>query len=194
MANTEHAAKANRIIVRLFFIVLAGVMLLTGYDHYAPLVLGNNKPVTEGGSAGLLYFRDRRIDRLQPTVTLDPDGGCGEAQALAAVDALKDWFKQQTIEYGLCAVRFDERASRRLLAQTPQPDDGSLLFALTADYNVYGDTGEDRTGYYPDAVFVLNRQPDGSWALPQTKQETQALLPLVCALEQRLFVWDQKAP
>ena len=48
MANANRsvsAERAGRIIVRLFFIVLAGVLLLTGYDHYAPLVFGNDKPL-----------------------------------------------------------------------------------------------------------------------------------------------------
>lgn len=193
MANTDRAAaKASRIIVRLFFVVLAGVMLLTGYDHYAPLVLGNDKPVTEGGSAGLLYFRDRRIDRLTPTIARETDGGCSEAQILAAVDALKDFFKLQKIEYGLCAVRYDEETSRRLLARTPQPDDGGCLLALTADYNVYDDMGEDKAGYYPDAVFVLRLQPDGSWTLPQTKREAETLAALVCPLEQRTLTFGQR--
>ena len=87
MANTESSEKAGRIIVRLFFIVLACVLLLMGYDHYKPLVVGNDRPLTDGGCAGLLYFRDRRIDRLEPTVTqgsADPDAA---AQARAAADA-----------------------------------------------------------------------------------------------------------
>ena len=186
MANTESSEKAGRIIVRLFFIVLACVLLLMGYDHYKPLVVGNDRPLTDGGCAGLLYFRDRRIDRLEPTVTqgsADPDAA---AQARAAADALKELFKSQEISYGLCAVRYDEETSRRLLAQTPQPEDGGCYLALVCDYNVYDDTGEDKAGYYPDAVFVLRRQADGSWTLPASRRESELLSPLVCSLEQRL--------
>ena len=71
MQESPETRKLTRRIVRLFFIVLAFVLLLTGYDHYAPLVFGNNKPVTEGGSSGILYWRDRRIARLQPSVQLN---------------------------------------------------------------------------------------------------------------------------
>ena len=50
MQESPETKKLTKRIVRLFFIVLAFVLLLTGYDHYAPLVFGNNKPLTEGGS------------------------------------------------------------------------------------------------------------------------------------------------
>ena len=189
MANADRspsAARASRIIVRLFFIVLACVLLLMGYDHYKPLVVGNDRPLTDGGCAGLLYFRDRRIDHLTPTIALKEDGGCSEAQVLAAVDALKDFFKLQKIEYGLCAVRFDETASQEILSQTPQPESGRYL-ALLADYNVYDDMGADKAGYYPNAVFVLRQQPDGSWAFPVTQSESDLLSPLVCPLEQHML-------
>ena len=190
MANADRspsAARASRIIVRLFFVVLAGVMLLTGYDHYAPLVVGNDKPVTEGGCAGLLYFRNQRIDRLEPTIVQSDETACTQAQVLAAVETVKALFKAQNIEYGLCAVRFNESDSRRILEQTPQPDGSGRYLALLADYNVYDDTDADKAGYYPNAVFVLREQADGSWTLPQTAQEEEAFSPFVCTLEQQMF-------
>ena len=112
-------------------------------------------------------------------------GDCGftESELSSAVQTLKDWFKQQKIEYGLCAVRVDGEVSRSLLAATPQPDDGGRYLALVCDYNVYDDMGADKVGYYPDAVFVLKQQSDGSWTLPQTPGEEAALQPLVCPLE-----------
>ena len=80
-ARNNSAEKLSRFIVRLFIVVLAFLLLQAGWDHYAPLVLGNNKPLNEGGSSGLAYFRDRRIDRLKPTVTPAADRFSGSSSA-----------------------------------------------------------------------------------------------------------------
>lgn len=185
MQESPETRKLTRRIVRLFFIVLAFVMLLTGYDHYAPLVFGNNKPVTDGGSAGILYWRDRRIDRLKPTVSLAKDSAYTSEEVAAAVNVLKESFKLQKIEYGLCAVRFDETASRRIVARLPQQESGERYLALLCDYNVYDDTESgDKQGYYPDAVFVLQQSADGKWSLPDGDPAIEAV---VCPLEQHWF-------
>lgn len=186
-ARNNSAEKLSRFIVRLFIVVLAFLLLQAGWDHYAPLVLGNNKPLNEGGSSGLAYFRDRRIDRLKPTVTPAADSAFTADEISAAADALKAAFKQQKIEYGLCAVRFDEAASRRILAQVPPPEDGGRRLALLCDCNVYDDTeAGDKKGYYPNAVFILRQQPDGTWVFPYAAAELPLLQPLVSPL-QRLF-------
>lgn len=191
MAGSAHrnsAEKMSRIIVRLFIVVLAFLLLMKGWDYYAPLVFGNNKPLTDGGSSGIIYFRDRRIDRLKPTVTPTEDSAFTAEEIGAAVDALKANFKLQKVEYGLCAVRFDEATSRRILAKIPQPDDGGCYLALLCDYNVFDDTeGAEKKGYYPNAVFILRQQPNGTWEFPHTAAELPLLQPLVCPL-QRLFV------
>ena len=183
MANTESSEKISRIIVRLFFIVLSCVLLLMGYDHYKPLVVGNDRPLTDGGCAGLLYFRDKRIDRLEPTVTQTKDSAFTADEIDGAIDAFKAGFKLQKIEYGLCAVRFDEAASRRISAQLPQPESGGRYLAMTCDYNVYDDTeAGDRKGYYPNAVFILEQEPDGTWRFPYAGAQQALASPL-----QRLF-------
>lgn len=168
-------------ILRLFFIVLAFVLLLTGYDHYAPLIFGNNKPVTAGGTAGILYWRDKRIDRLQPEIALSGNSAWTPDEVESAAAFLKDYFVAQKIEYGLCAVRFSEDTSDRLLQAVPAPQSGRYL-ALQCDYNVYDDLGADKKGYYPDAVFVLQQSADGVWSLPDGSNP--ALAALVCPLEQ----------
>ena len=186
-ARRNTADKMSRVIVRLFFVVLAFLLLQAGWDHYAPLVLGNDKPLTAGGASGLLYFRDRRLDRLQPTVTRLSDSAFTAAEIDAAANALKERFKLQKITYGLCGVRFDEAASRRLLAQVPAPDDGGRYLALLCDYNVFEDAGADKKGYYPDAVFILRQTPDGAWTFPAESAEQTLLRPLVCPLQQHGF-------
>ena len=185
MQESPETRKLTRRIVRLFFIVLAFVMLLTGYDHYAPLVFGNNKPVTDGGSAGILYWRDRRIARLQPSVQLNDNSAWTPDEVAAAVDWLKDFFTSQKIEYGLCAVHFDETASRRIVARLPQQERGERYLALLCDYNVYDDTESgDKQGYYPNAVFVLQQSADGKWSLPAGDPAIEAI---VCPLEKHAF-------
>lgn len=186
-ARRNTADKMSRVIVRLFFIVLAFLLLQAGWDHYAPLVFGNDKPLTAGGASGLLYFRDRRLDRLKPDVTRLADSAFTAAEIDAAADALKEQFRLQKIEYGLCGVRFDEAASRRLLAGVPQPENGGRYLALLCDYNVYADAGADKKGYYPGAVFILRQQPDGTWAFPASAAERTLLRPLVCPLQQHGF-------
>ncbi len=183
MQESPETKKLTKRIVRLFFIVLAFVLLLTGYDHYAPLVFGNNKPLTEGGSSGILYWRDRRIARLQPSVQLNENSAWTADDVAAAVDWLKDFFMSRKIEYGLCAVRFCETDADRLLQNVTAPADTRLL-ALTCDYNVYDDMGEDKTGYYPDAVFVLQQSADGAWSLPAGDPAIEAI---VCPLEKHAF-------
>ncbi len=183
MQESPETRKLTRRIVRLFFIVLAFVMLLTGYDHYAPLVFGNNKPVTDGGSAGILYWRDRRIARLQPSVALNDNSAWTPDEVESAAAFLKDYFVGQKIEYGLCAVRFCETDSDRLLQNVASPA-GTRLLALTCDYNVYDDMGADKKGYYPDAVFVLQQSADGAWSLPAGDPALQAV---VCPLEKHAF-------
>ena len=185
MQESPETRKLTRRIVRLFFIVLAFVMLLTGYDHYAPLVFGNNKPLTEGGSSGILYWRDRRIARLQPSVALNDNSAWTPDEVESAAAFLKDYFVGQKIEYGLCAVRFDETASRRIVARLPQQESGERYLALLCDYNVYDDTESgDKQGYYPDAVFVLQQSADGKWSLPAGDPAIEAI---VCPLEQHWF-------
>ena len=185
MQESPETRKLTRRIVRLFFIVLAFVMLLTGYDHYAPLVFGNNKPVTDGGAAGLLYWRDRRIARLQPSVQLNDNSAWTPDEVESAAAFLKDYFVGQKIEYGLCAVRFDETASRRIVARLPQQESGERYLALLCDYNVYDDTESgDKQGYYPDAVFVLQQSADGKWSLPAGDPAIEAI---VCPLEKHEF-------
>lgn len=180
-ARSKSAEKLSRIIVRLFIIVLAFLLLQAGWDHYAPLVFGNNKPLPEGGCAGLVYWRDRRIDRLRPTVTPAEDSAFTAEEINAAVDALKESFKLQKVEYGLCAVRFDETASRRILARLPQPENGERYLALLCDYNVYDDTeAGDKQGYYPNAVFLLQEGTDAAWRVAHTA----AAKALVCPLQQ----------
>ena len=183
MQESPETRKLTRRIVRLFFIVLAFVMLLTGYDHYAPLVFGNNKPLTEGGSSGILYWRDRRIARLQPSVALNGNSAWTPDEVESAAAFLKDYFVGQKIEYGLCAVRFCETDSDRLLQNVASPA-GARLLALTCDYNVYDDMGADKKGYYPDAVFVLQQSADGKWSLPAGDPAIEAV---VCPLEQHWF-------
>ena len=185
--------RISRIIVRLFLVVLALLLLLAGWDHYAPLVFGNNKPLTEGGSVGLLYFHDKRIDKLKPTLTQTDDSSVSALEIETAADAIKAFFKQQQIAYALCAVHFDEAASRRILAKAAQPEDAGRCLALLCDYNVFADTGADKRGYYPNAVFILCRQPDGTWRFPQTGTEQTLLRPLVCPLQQRLFLSSSRS-
>ena len=185
MQESQETKKLTRRILRLFFIVLALVLLLTGYDHYAPLVFGNNKPVTDGGSAGILFWRDRRIDRLKPTVSLAKDSAYTSEEVAAAVNVLKESFKLQKIEYGLCAVRFREADSDRLLQAISAPQ-GTRYLALRCDYNIYDDTESgDKQGYYPNAVFVLQQSADGKWSLPAGGDP--ALQAVVCPLEQHRF-------
>lgn len=177
----KYADRMSRFIVRLFIVVLAFLMLLTGWDHYAPLVFGNDKPLTEGGSSGILYWRDRRIDRLKPTVSLAKDSAYTSEEVAAAVNVLKESFKLQKIEYGLCAVRFDETASRRIVARLPQQESGERYLALLCDYNVYDDTESgDKQGYYPNAVFLLQAGTDCIWRV----SHAAAAKALVCPLQQ----------
>ena len=177
----KYADRMSRFIVRLFIVVLAFLMLLTGWDHYAPLVFGNDKPLTEGGSSGILYWRDRRIDRLKPTVSLAEDSAYTSEEVAAAVNVLKESFKLQKIEYGLCAVRFDETASRRIVARLPQQESGERYLALLCDYNVYDDTESgDKQGYYPNAVFLLQAGTDCIWRV----SHAAAAKALVCPLQQ----------
>lgn len=185
MQESPETRKLTRRIVRLFFIVLAFVMLLTGYDHYAPLVFGNDKPLTEGGSSGILYWRDRRIARLQPSVQFNDNSAWTPDEVESAAAFLKDYFVGQKIEYGLCAVRFDETASRRIVARLPQQESGERYLALLCDYNVYDDTESgDKQGYYPNAVFVLQQSADGKWSLPAGDPAIEAI---VCPLEKHAF-------
>jgi len=175
-ARSNEADRTSRFIVRLFIVVLAFLLLLSGYDHYAPLVFGNNKPLTEGGSAGMLFFRDLRIDRLKPVVTQMKDSAFTAEEITAAVNLFKAHFKQQKIEYGLCAVRFDEAASRRMLSRLPQPESGERYLALLCDYNVYDDTESgDKKGYYANAVFLLQEEADGSWQLLASAEQSRML-------------------
>ena len=183
MQESPETKKLTRSILRLFFIVLALVLLLTGYDHYAPLVFGNNKPVTDGGSAGILFWRDRRIARLQPEIELGEESAWTQDEVESAADALKDFFASQKIEYGLCAVRFSEDTSDLLLQNVTAPA-GTRYLALRCDYNVYDDLGADKQGYYPDAVFVLQQTADGKWSLPAGDPALQAI---VCPLEKHAF-------
>ena len=177
----KYADRMSRFIVRLFIVVLAFLMLLTGWDHYAPLVFGNDKPLTEGGSSGILYWRDRRIDRLKPTVSLAEDSAYTSEEVAAAVNVLKESFKLQKTEYGLCAVRFDETASRRIVARLPQQESGERYLALLCDYNVYDDTESgDKQGYYPNAVFLLQAGTDCIWRV----SHAAAAKALVCPLQQ----------
>ena len=184
-AGRETTDKMSQFIVRLFIVVLAFLLLQAGWDHYAPLVFGNDKPLTAGGCAGILYFRDRRIDRLKPIVTQTENSAFSDAEIGAAVDTLKTAFKLQKIEYGLCAVRYDEAESQRILAKIPQPKDGGRYLALLCDYNIYEYLGADQKGYYPNAVFILRQAPDRTWAFPHTGAEQVLLQPLVCPLQNR---------
>ena len=185
MQESQETKKLTRRILRLFFIVLALVLLLTGYDHYAPLVFGNNKPLTDGGSAGILFWRDRRIARLQPDIELGDDSAWTQNDVQSAADYLKHFFAAQKIEYGLCAVRFREADSDRLLQAISAPQ-GTRYLALRCDYNVYDDTESgDKQGYYPNAVFVLQQSADGKWSLPAGGDP--ALQAVVCPLEQHRF-------
>ena len=60
--------RESKIIVRLFFIVVAVLLLMNAWEAFAPRVFGNSLPAESGGQCGLMYFRDKRIDKMKAEI------------------------------------------------------------------------------------------------------------------------------
>lgn len=153
--------KEAKIIFSLFFIVVAIISIMTLFEKYSPNLFGNTKPVNDGGVCGLVYFRDKRIDKMKSSISLDENSNYSDADISSAIDCIKEYFKQQKNDVGLCSIAFDEGSISELLKDKrnfSKYEQGNVI-AILCSYNIYeGSDYADKIGYHENQAIFLGRE------------------------------------
>ena len=159
--GTENVFKKKeaRVIIALFFIVVAFLSIMNVYEKYAPSIIGNNKPINAGGSCGLIYFRNKRIDKIEPII--EKSGACiySDEDITEAIETIKNDYKSKDDNIGLCSVKFSEIESADFLKDYNGIEQYGKenVIAVFCSYNIYENCDLGEGGYYENRAMVLAR-------------------------------------
>lgn len=142
MENKEEKTwgkRESKIIVRLFFIVVAALLLMNAWDALSPQIFGNALPAEDGGSCGLIYFRNKRIDKLQAEINRNEKSDYTEDEIASAVNCVKATFKENENKLNLLSVSFDEEKSNAFCNgyHATKKFGKNNVIVLFCDYTIY---------------------------------------------------------
>lgn len=156
-----------KIIVTLFFIVVALLVFMNAWEAFAPSFFGNDLAVEDGGQCGLIYFRNRRIDKLEPQTENSPSGSYGEEEIKSAVECVKEEFKSRKNNIGLLSVLFDEEKSGEFLEDYHATKEYGKenMIVIFCDMTVYDGEGLSRGTYRDWAMILARKNSSSQWEL-----------------------------
>lgn len=160
--------RESRIIVRLFLIVVAVLLLMNAWDAFSPKILGNGLSENEGGSCGLIYFRNRRIDKMKAEIKQSEKSNYTESEINSAVNCVKATFKERDNNINLLSVSFDEEESNAFLDgyHATEKFGKKNVIVLLCDYTVYDSLGAYSKGTYENWAMILTRESgDKPWTV-----------------------------
>lgn len=151
--------RESKIIVRLFFIVVAALLLMNAWEAFAPRVFGNSLPVEKGGQCGLMYFRDKRIDKMKAEIKQSEKSDYTESEIESAVNCVKATFKEKDNNLNLLSVSFDEEKSNafRDSYHATEKFGKRNVIVLFCNYTVYDSLGTYSKGTYENWTMILTR-------------------------------------
>ena len=160
--------KEARVIITLFFIVVAFLSIMNVYEKYAPTIIGNNNPIDDGGSCGLIYFRNKRIDETEALIEKTDDCVYSDNDITEAIDAVKKYFKSQKDDVGLCSVKFSESESNDFLKyyKAVKHYGKENVIVVFCSYNIFKNDAFGEYGYYENRAMILARDiNDSEWEI-----------------------------
>lgn len=154
--------KEGRVIIALFFIVVAFLSIMNVYEKYAPSIVGNNKSVDDGGSCGLIYFRNKRIDKIDAVIEKSDDCIYSDEDINKAIETVKDYFKEQKDNVGLCSLKFSESDSEKSLKKNKavKKYKKENVIVVFCSFNIYESCEYGEYGYYENRAMILARDTD----------------------------------
>ncbi|MDO4379548.1 MAG: DUF4829 domain-containing protein [Clostridia bacterium] len=160
--------RESKIIVRLFLIVVAVLLLMNAWDAFSPNILGNGLPENEGGSCGLIYFRNRRIDKMKAEIKQSEKSDYTEAEINSAVNCVKATFKERDNNINLLSVSFDEEKSNAFRDgyHATEKFGKKNVIVLFCNYTIYESQGTSSKGTYENWAMILTREnSDKPWTV-----------------------------
>ncbi len=151
--------RESKIIVRLFFIVVAVLLLMNAWETFSPRIFGNALPVEDGGSCGLIYFRNKRIDKLKAEINRSEKSDYTEAEIDSAVNCVKATFKENENNLNLLSVSFDEKKSNAFRDgyHATKEFGKKNVIVLFCNYTVYDSLDTYTKGTYENWAMILTR-------------------------------------
>lgn len=160
--------RESKIIVRLFFIVVAVLLLMNAWDAFSPRIFGNGLTAENGGQCGLIYFRNKRIDKMKAKINQSKKSDYTKAEIDSAVNCVKATFKENKNNLNLLSVSFDEEKSSafRDSYHATEKFGKKNVIVLFCDYTVYDSLGAYTKGTYENWAMILTRdKADKPWTV-----------------------------
>lgn len=163
MENEEKKAwgkRESKIIVRLFLVVVAALLLMNAWDALSPQIFGNSLPAVDGGCCGLVYFRNKRIDKIKPEIKQNENSDYTESEINSAVNCVKAKFKENESNVSLLSILFDEEKSNtfRNGYHATKTFGKKNMIVLFCNYTVYDSLS---TYTHESWAMILTRNREG---------------------------------
>lgn len=134
----------------------------------SPKIFGNNLPVEQGGECGLVFWRNRRIDCLNPEISTIGGSVYSKNDIDSAIVCVKEHFKNRKNHIGLLKIAYNsvDCDSFRDGYYAIKKYGRKNLIIILCDFTVYRESGGFSTGTYSDWAMILARDSiDRPWRL-----------------------------
>lgn len=153
--------REGKIIVTLFFIVVAFLIAQNVWDTFSPRIFGNSLPVEEGGICGLVYWRNKRIDKMNAEIEKGENCPYTDGDIENAVKCVKEKFKSQKNNINLLKLSYSSsvcdpiRDSHHAAKKFGEKD----LIVIMCDFTVFTE-GDFSRGTYDGWSVILSRESE----------------------------------